>query len=202
MPKPPTKRPRPSTTDASPMSTAQSASTHQQPTLNITFHTIRPTANVPISTSLPAQPIVTSIYDLKTQIGARTGYTPDKIKLLWEKRPVGDSKTLGEVVGGMDTSDTVEMGVMFVGTPAGVPVSLGTVPAVSNGPGESKRSAGEDEVMEDETPVAQGQSGRDVLGAEEFWRDLRGFLVQRVHNEEFGNELSDVFRAAWRTRAS
>ena len=95
----------------------------------------------------------------------------------------------------------MDLGVMFVGAPTGVPAAPETMPAVSSGVGGLKRSGGQDQVMEDETPVAQGQNGRDMLGGEEFWSDLKGFLVQRVRNEVLGNELLDVFRAAWTMKA-
>ena len=105
------------------------------------------------------------------------------------------------MVGRLDTSGDMDLGVMFVGAPTGVPAAPATIPATSSGVGDLKRRGGQDQVMEDETPVAQGQSGRDMLGWEEFWSDLKGFLVQRVRNEVLGNELLDVFRAAWTTKA-
>lgn len=49
-------------------------------------------------------------------------------------------------------------------------------------------------------PVAQGPSGDEVLGSEEFWGDLKGFLIQRVRDEEKAGEMWEVFKEGWRKR--
>ena len=49
-------------------------------------------------------------------------------------------------------------------------------------------------------PVAQGPSGDKVLQSDEFWEDLKGFLVQRVRNEGKAVEAWEVFRDGWRKR--
>jgi len=56
---------------------------------------------------------------------------------------------------------------------------------------------------EDETmaPVAQGPSGIEVLRTEEFWVDLKGFLTQRLRNEQEGDKLLEVFKKAWQGHA-
>ena len=45
-------------------------------------------------------------------------------------------------------------------------------------------------------PVAQGISGKEVLETEQFWSDLKGFLVQRIKDEKEGERLAGVFRKA------
>ena len=38
--------------------------------------------------------------------------------------------------------------------------------------------------------------GPEVLKTEEFWSDLRGYLVQRLKDEQEGDRLVKVFKAA------
>jgi len=38
--------------------------------------------------------------------------------------------------------------------------------------------------------------GREVLKTEEFWGDLKGFLVQRLKDEEVGERVCGIFRKA------
>lgn len=54
-----------------------------------------------------------------------------------------------------------------------------------------------EEVKEKATATAPGVvSGKDVLGTEQFWSDLKGFLVQRIRDEKEGERLAGVFREA------
>lgn len=48
-----------------------------------------------------------------------------------------------------------------------------------------------------EGKVAQGASGMEVLRGEEFWGDLKGFLIQRLRDEGEGERVFGVFRKAW-----
>jgi hypothetical protein len=45
-------------------------------------------------------------------------------------------------------------------------------------------------------PAAQGPSGKEVVN-NEFWQDLRGFVVQRIRDEKEGDKMVDVFKSAW-----
>ena len=72
----------------------------------------------------------------------------------------------------------------------------------------SKQAGREDEqdaVVEegDKMEIDQGTMGgmtktavthEEEWKSEQFWSDLRGFLVQRLKSEEEGNRLADVFR--------
>lgn len=42
--------------------------------------------------------------------------------------------------------------------------------------------------------VAGIGGGKEVLGTEEFWSDLRGFLVQRLKDEKEGERVWAVFK--------
>jgi len=46
-------------------------------------------------------------------------------------------------------------------------------------------------------PVAQGLSGSKLLDTEEFWVDLKGFLIQRLRDEGEGEKALEIFRGAW-----
>ncbi|KAK5938066.1 hypothetical protein PMZ80_009655 [Knufia obscura] len=49
-------------------------------------------------------------------------------------------------------------------------------------------------------PVQPGEeSGDAVLQGEEFWKDLEGFLAQRIRSQEDARRLRGVFEKAWRS---
>lgn len=101
---------------------------------------------------------------------------------MYAKKPVPDSKVLKDVV--KEGEDRVEFSVMVIGGAAAM----------------KKR---EEEVLPEEIgvgKVAQGASGAEVLGKEEFWTDLKGFLVQRLRDEAEGERAYGIFRKAWEAR--
>lgn len=113
---------------------------------------------------------------LKQRVAQEVGLgSVEKIRLLWRKKPVGDVKTLKEISGSEGGGRGLEFGVMVLG---GVP----------------EKSA------EPVAPVAQGESGVQVLRTEVFWEDLRGFLEQRVRDRKVAAEASRLFREAWEKR--
>jgi hypothetical protein len=81
---------------------------------------------------------------------------------------------------------SLEFGIMIIGGgAAGTPV---TTPPVE---------IPQPSMVPEVGAVAQGQSGAEELKTEEFWDDLKGFLVQRVRDEAEGERLSGMFRGAW-----
>lgn len=60
-----------------------------------------------------------------------------------------------------------------------------------------EKKAQDDKMDVEPAPVAQGPSGAEVLGSQEFWTDLKGFLLQRIRDEGESEKLVDVFRGAW-----
>ena len=125
--------------------------------------------NPPLDITLPSLAGSTSILDLKQAIHERTSIPVDKLRVLHKKKPVPDSRVLKEVAG--EDEKKLELGVMVIGGAAAV-------------------RGGEEEVI---PPVA---SSVEELG-EEFWKDLKGFLVQRLKNEEVGEKAFGVFKQAW-----
>ncbi|KAL9082005.1 MAG: hypothetical protein Q9159_006801 [Coniocarpon cinnabarinum] len=153
----------------------------QQP-INATLSPLRKAPDSPAPVTLAIQPKA-SIYELKTQLSQRTGYASDKVKILWERKPVTDSKTVQEVIG-KDAGD-VEFAVMYSGAPTAAPQA-------------SQQSLNQMDV--DQTPVAQGQSGEAVLNTSQFWKDLQDFVLQRVRDEAVGKEAVALFEKAWKAR--
>ncbi|KAH8724822.1 cell-cycle control medial ring component [Phaeosphaeriaceae sp. PMI808] len=137
----------------------------------------------------------TSIFDLKTQYASHTSIPAPKIKILYKKKPIADSKTVAEVVGA-DAGLEVEFGVMVMG--GATAVVGGATPVASPAattPSEGEKGlAGTEEVP---APVAQGSSGKEVVATREFWGDLKNFVMQRTRDEVEAERLVGVFRRAW-----
>lgn len=85
-----------------------------------------------------------------------------------------DSKTLKDVVGEEYEGVKVELGVMVIGGAAGVVKRV--------------------EEVEVEPKVVGMGVGGEVLKTDEFWGDLRAFLVQRLKDEGVGERVLGVFR--------
>lgn len=79
-----------------------------------------------------------------------------------------------EIVGDVDMGEEVEFTVMVIGGLS----QQGANPGI----------------------ISQRPSGEEVLRSEEFWGDLKGFLLQRVRDEEKAVEALNVFRDGWSKR--
>lgn len=159
------------------------------------------TPTLPLSSIDPSK---TSVYDLKTQYSTSTSIPASKIKILYKKKPVTDSKLVSEVIG-TDAEGDVEFGVMVMG---------GATAGASTPSGESPLSSPAAEVPKESDKglggvgsganapvggaVAVGPSGKEVVATEEFWVDLRNFVLQRIKDEQEGERLVGVFREAWK----
>ena len=145
--------------------------------LNVTLKSSR---NPVLSLSLPGTDVGASVLSLKEKVAKDVGYEgTEKIRVLYKKKPVGDVKTIKEIVGDEDIGREVEFAVMVMGY-------------------KEVDSKSEDTPMQDvEAPVEQGLSGDEVLGAEDFWNDLRSFLLQRIGDERKAGEVFDAFRGSW-----
>jgi hypothetical protein len=141
------------------------------------------------SLQLENQTLTTSIYDLKEAYASKSGGATDKIKLLYNKKPTQDSKTLSEILGdSASTAREVEFSIMVLG--GGAAGKATASPAASPGI----------EIPQPEmapASVAQGTSGAEVLKSAEFWDDLNGFLLQRVRDEGEAKRLSTLFKTSW-----
>ena len=170
-----------------PKSTTNDASSSST---NITLKPMK--SSQPTISHSTTTPTTTSIYDLKTAYATQTQIPASKIKILYKKKPVADTKTVAEVVGS-DVGSEVEFSVMVLGgAVAGVQSPVQSPPAVA--PSESEKGLGS---AEGAVPAAQGPSGKEVVAEEAFWEDLRGFMVQRIRDEKEGERLVGVFKGAW-----
>lgn len=153
--------------------------------LNVTLKSSR---NPVLSLSLPSTDLGTTVLDFKQKVASDLKLEgTGKIRILYNKKPAGDVKTLKELIGDetLQAGQEIELGVMVMGYK------------------EVDAAKTEDTTMRDadgETSIAQGPSGEEVLGTEEFWADLKGFLVQRLRDEGKAGEVFDKFRGSWEKR--
>lgn len=166
------------------MSKRVSLAPGQERSLTVTVKSLR---NPPLDIKLTSQPLKTSILDIKTAVAEQASLQVDKIKVLHKKKPVGDSKVLKDLVGDDETS--VEFSIMVMGGAAAA-ASQGSVgPKAEDGAGAGAA-----------TNPAQGVSGEAVLQTDQFWTDLRGFLLQRIRDEAVTEELFGKFLSSWESR--
>lgn len=166
--------------------TASADEAAQKPSvLNVTLKSSR---NPVLSLSLPSTDLGATVLDFKQKVASELKLKgTEKIRILFNKKPAGDVKTLKELVGDepLQAGQEIELGVMVMGYK------------------EADVAKTEDTTMRDadvEPSVAQGPSGEEVLGAEEFWADLKGFLMQRIRDEAKAGEVFDKFRGSWEKR--
>lgn len=156
---------------------------------SVTVH-IKSLRNPPLDIKLTSQPLNTSILDLRNAVVARAGIPADKIKVLHKKKPVADSKVLKDLLGDEETS--LDLSVMVIGGAA----SVGSASPASTPAAGATGEAAADAAATVGSP-AQGPSGEAVLQTDEFWTDLRGFLLQRLRDEKIAEELFGKFLSSW-----
>lgn len=98
---------------------------------------------------------------------------------------MADSKTVAEVVG---EAKDVEFTLMIMGGGAAAGAAASGVKTSEVKVPEPSSEGG---------PAAQGPSGKEVVAQEKFWDDLKGFVVQRIRDENEGQRLVGLFRGAW-----
>jgi hypothetical protein len=176
--------------------------------------------------SIPDLDLSTSIYDIKDQYAKQTSQAHEKIKVLLNKKPAADLKTLKE----LGVSGDVEFSLMILGgggaTPSsGTPkasspavekadpadsVPVPEVPAPSTGdkmdidepasasaPGSEQAQTEAEHAPASKAATGAGPSGPGALNTIEFWNDLQDFLAQRLRDTEEAQRLSKVFKMAW-----
>ncbi|GAB1743208.1 hypothetical protein NU219Hw_g9064t1 [Hortaea werneckii] len=188
------------------------------------------------ATSIPDLTLETTLHEIKTRYAQLSGLAVEKVKVLHNKKPAGDLKTLREVLVGSGTKDVanianVELSVMIMGGAAGTGSTTSSQPgspAVSSptteksqaaaGPGAASAAttattAGKGDPMDvdkdtpgpdsekaqaeaGEKPEARTSTVTEILGSDEFWADLKGFLAQRLRDEEEGERLAKRFRGS------
>ncbi|CAK7217155.1 hypothetical protein SBRCBS47491_003076 [Sporothrix bragantina] len=133
----------------------------------------------------------TSLLDVRTALSQKTHVPLEKLRLLYNKKPVVDSKVLKDLAAAATSGDEpteIELGVMVTGGAATVAAAAEAAAAEASSP--SAAVAG--------TPKAEP----DTVAAESeaFWTDLRGFLVKRTGSEKQADELFSLFLRSWEDR--
>lgn len=185
---------------APPATPSAKPSSSSSATLTITLKPLRASATGPNAVVVKDQTPDSSIYDVKAACAAQAGYTTEKVKILWERKPVSDSKTVKEVVGEAAAPGAeVEMGVMFMGQPTQAP---------ARGSGESSpvpvaEEQGTDrrESVYEDASSAQAGHGEAALESKEFWDELQGFVSQKLHNESLTTKVMQGFRQSYQSRS-
>ena len=145
------------------------------PAATVTLRTLRGTP--PLDLALPATPLTTSILELKARVAAELGIAEAQVRILHNKKPCADAKTVKDVLGG-EAAKAVELSVMVMGAAGKEKEAEAPAPA----------------------PAAQGESGAGVMEGKGFWEDLGGFLEQRVKDAEVARKARRLFEEAWREK--
>ena len=146
----------------------------------------------------------------------------EKLKVLYNKKPAGDVKSLKEVLAGGTVPEgnngELELSLMVMGGQATYDSEEAKAARAAREVQKEAKKVEEVKVevpevemkdsqaTETETktggeaagPVAQGLSGSAVLETEEFWEDLKGYLQQRIRDVEAAEEVVGKFRGAWK----
>jgi hypothetical protein len=149
---------------------------------------VRSLRNPPLDVRLSSQPLSTSLLDVKASVSAETGVPVDKIKLLHSKKPVPDSKILRDLV--PEGESSLELSAMILGGAAAMAnLAVGKAAGAANAGAATAPNT-----------TAQGLSGEAVLQTDQFWSDLRGFLLQRIRDEKITEELFAQFLSSWESK--
>lgn len=169
-----------------------------EPSYTVTVKSLR---NPPLDLRLTSQTGNTAVLDIKDAVVARTHIPADKIKMLFNKKPVLDSKVLKDLAP-PGTTTTLDFTVMVMGgaaTAAAAAAAAAAAGAATAEGQEPPKDAGEAGTFKADV-VAQGPSGSEVLQSTEFWDDLKGYLLQRIRDEKQANDVFDTFQTAWKTK--
>lgn len=148
--------------------------------------------------------------DLKNRYAAKSRLDVAKIKVLLNKRPCSDLKTIKDLLPD-PTPATVDFTLMIMGTaqsPAAPSTPAAASPAIeipdptlktapaaaSTDPAPFSERAEEYA----ETTSHTHDTSTEMLSSDEFWSDLQAFLVQRLRDEAQGERLVSLFRQAAR----
>jgi ubiquitin-like protein 4 len=169
-----------------------------------------------LSLSLPDLALKsTTVASLKDSVqlalGGASVVDVEKIKILYNKKPIPASKkTIADAVGD-GAGKEIEFGVMVMGgapdqvkSPAEAVSATNATPTVDAWePADENVTPMEGVEKIESQPVStvaegSGPSGVEVLKQTEFWDDLQGFLQQRLGDAGEAERLRKMFEAAWK----
>jgi hypothetical protein len=173
---------------AKPMSRPTVLLPGQEKSITVTLRSVR---NPPLDIKLTSQLPTTSVLEIKSAVAENTSIPTAKIKLLYNKKPVADTKVLKDLVADGGAPE-VEFSVMVLGGAAAVAAATTTPATPSSDPGPKSEAA----LREDALPA----SGAAALETPEFWADLKSFLTLRLKDEDAAARAADVFQQAWTSK--
>lgn len=156
--------------------------------------------------------IDSSLLDVKTSYAAQATNDVGKIKLLYNKRPASDLKSLRELLP-VPTPDRIELMVMILGVGSSASAQANPIdrigsPAIQVPETNVAQTASGQDATSD-APFSEkaamqgvtytGKAGDEISAAEElktdrFWLDLQAFLTQRLRDDGQGQRLAKLFR--------
>jgi hypothetical protein len=157
---------------AKPMSKPVKLAPGQERSIAVLLKSLR---NPPLDIKLSSQLLNTSILDIKAAVTSQTGIPGEKMKILYKKKPVADSKVLRDLLD--ENEATIEFSVMVIG---GAAALQQTEPASND--------------------TASSTAASAILETSEFWDDLKGFLMQRLKDERQAQRLHELFQLSWKER--
>ncbi|KAF7559730.1 hypothetical protein G7046_g4438 [Stylonectria norvegica] len=165
-----------------PMSKPIKLAPGQERSVTVALKSLR---NPPLDIKLTSQLLNTSIIEIKNTVSSQARIPVPKIKLLYNKKPVPDSKVLKDLLAENDRG--IEFSVMIIGGAASI---------LPEEPAQAAASA---------PPIPAPEAdptGAAALETDEFWSDLNGFLMQRLKDEAKAVELSGLFKSSWQSSQS
>ena len=128
----------------------------------------------------------------------------EKIKILYNKKPVPASKKMIADAVDDGVGKEIEFGVMVIGGAPDQITSPDAAPTAKASEPVDEYTTPMEGIERVTSPPASmaaegsGPSGAEVLKKPEFWDDLQGFLEQRLRDEGEAGKLRKVFEEAWR----
>ncbi|CAK7264980.1 hypothetical protein SEPCBS119000_001274 [Sporothrix epigloea] len=143
----------------------------------------------------------TSLLDVRMALAETTHVPLEKLRLLYNKKPVVDGKLLKDLVAaapGEIEPTEIELGVMVTGGAATVAAAAAAA-ATAVKAAAAVTAATEPAAV---TPPTAEAAEPDAIAAESegFWTDLRKFLVKRTGSEKQADELFSLFLRSWEDR--
>ncbi|ERS95049.1 uncharacterized protein SPSK_01936 [Sporothrix schenckii 1099-18] len=164
----------------------------QAPAITVSIKSLHRTQPLDVVLARPAYAFAlatTSLLDVRTALSETSHVPVDKLRLLYNKKPVSDSKVLKDLVA--DESETeIKLGVMVAG--GAETVAAAAEAAASVAAAQAKAATAPTDGQETPTAIA--------AESEAFWNDLRGFLVKRTGSKTQADELFSLFLRSWEER--
>ncbi|EEH38750.1 hypothetical protein PAAG_08477 [Paracoccidioides lutzii Pb01] len=138
-----------------------------------------------------------------TENNQSTSVPLDKIKILWNKKPV-QGQTLTDVLGNDYAAPSgghgIEFGVMVLGGAALAPVASKADERIPSKE-LSEPSPTPAPTPDDQNPAQSSQTyAHNVLSTEEFWDDLDTFVTTKLKDPEQVSQVKTIFRNAWMSK--